>query len=318
MTMAFAVARGLRAHTGGNGPNSPWELEFRTPYGNSQGELPVEPGRYRLLWTPVAPSSHRAVLTWSLLGLEDAISVGTASPVGASHGWTFATSPGGRDEVLGIERVAEAYPEHYRAGPGRPRGPLPAMVDTTIRRVVSNDSFELPHQFAVAWRPYHRRGAPDLYPAEHRDAIDAINSGIFHHLHAGVYQAGFTDDPRVYAEAYTALFRELDGLERRLAGREFLVGDHLTDADVWLFTFLVRFDLVYYTHFRTNRTALREYPNLWRFARRTYQRPEVRAVTDFEAIKEGYFRGVDRFVTPIVPLGPDPAPWAEPIPSAAG
>jgi putative glutathione S-transferase len=269
---------------------------------------PVEAGRYRLVIARACPWANRAAIVRRLLGLEDALSLGLCGPTHDERSWTFDLDPGGRDPVLGIERLQEAF---FKRDPEYPRGiTVPAIVDVPSGQVVTNDFKQMTLDFSGEWRKYHREGAPELYPEPLRDEIDDVAEKVFHDVNNGVYKAGFATTQEAYDEAYRALFARLDWLSDRLAGQRYLVGDTITEADVRLFTTLVRFDSVYHGHFKCNRQKLSELPVLWAYSRDLFQTPGFGDTIDFDQIKEHYYV-VHRSVNPtgIVPLGPDPSGW---------
>jgi glutathionyl-hydroquinone reductase len=272
---------------------------------------PVEPGRYRLIAARACPWANRAIIVRRLLGLESALSMGIAGPVHDQRSWTFDLDPGGRDPVLGIERLQEAF---FARHPGYPRGiTVPAIVDIPTGQVVTNDFPALTLDLSTEWRPYHRPGAPDLYPEGQRDEIDEVAQLVFTDVNNGVYRCGFAASQQAYDEAYRRLFARLDWLTDRLAGQRYLVGDTITEADVRLFTTLARFDAVYHGHFKCNRQKLSELPVLWAYARDLFQTPGFGDTIDFDHIKQHYYR-VHRSINPsgLVPAGPDLSGWLTP------
>ncbi len=272
---------------------------------------PVEPGRYRLVVSRACPWASRAVCVRRLLGLEDALSMAIAGPVHDLGSWTFDLDPGGRDPVLGIERLAEAYLARF---PDYDRGiTVPAIVDVPTGQVVTNDFAQMTLDLTTEWRAYHRPGAPDLYPEHRRDEIDAVNAAVHRDVNNGVYRCGFSTDQKVYDRAYRHLFDRLDWLSARLERQRFLVGDTITEDDVRLFTTLVRFDSVYHNHFKCNRHKLSEMPVLWAYARDLFQTPGFGDTVDFEHIKRHYYC-VQREINPsgVVPAGPDLSGWLTP------
>jgi glutathionyl-hydroquinone reductase len=272
---------------------------------------PAEPGRYRLVVSRACPWANRSVIVRRLLGLEPVLSMGICGPTHDERSWTFDLDPGGRDPVLGIERLQEAF---LARDPGYPLGiTVPAIVDIPTGQVVTNDFAQITIDLSTEWREHHRAGAPDLYPERLRDEIDEINAGVFSDVNNGVYQAGFAGSQDAYERAYRRLFSRLDALSDRLGTRRYLVGDTITEADIRLFTTLVRFDAVYHGHFKCNRTKLTEMPVLWAYARDLYQTPGFGDTIDFAQIKEHYYV-VHRDVNPtgIVPLGPDTSGWTTP------
>ncbi|NNG34944.1 glutathione S-transferase family protein [Nakamurella aerolata] len=272
---------------------------------------PVEPGRYRLIAARACPWANRTIIVRRLLGLEDAISLGMPGPTHDQRSWTFDLDPDGKDPVLGIERLQQAY---FARDPEYPRGiTVPAIVDVPTGKVVTNDFAQITLDFESEWVDYHRDGAPDLYPQALREEIDAVNKRVFTEVNNGVYRAGFAGSQEAYDAAYDRLFTALDWLEERLSKQRFLVGDTITEADVRLFTTLARFDPVYHGHFKCNRQKLDEFDALWGYARDLFQTPGFGDTVDFEQIKQHYYI-VHKDVNPtqIVPKGPDLANWLTP------
>jgi glutathionyl-hydroquinone reductase len=272
---------------------------------------PVEPGRYRLVVSRACPWANRSVIVRRLLGLEDVLSMGMAGPVHDERSWTFDLDPDGRDPVLGIERLQEAY---FARFPDYDRGiTVPALVDIPTGQVVTNDFGQITLDLSTQWRAYHRPGAPDLYPEPLRREIDVLNNKVFADVNNGVYRAGFSGTQEAYEKAYHRLFDRLDWLSERLAGQRFLMGDSITEADVRLFTTLARFDAVYHGHFKCNRTKLSELPVLWAYARDLFTTPGFGDTIDFVQIKQHYYL-VHRDINPagIVPAGPALDNWLAP------
>ncbi len=273
--------------------------------------FPVEAGRYRLVVARACPWATRAIIVRRLLGLEDAISMGECGPTHDERSWTFDLDPGGRDPVLGIERLQDAY---LAREPGYDKGiTVPALVDVTTGEVVTNDFAQITLDFSTEWAEHHRAGAPDLYPEPLRDEIDEVNQRVYTDVNDGVYQCGFAGSQEAYDRAYEKLFAALDWLTDRLADQRYLVGDTITEADVRLFTTLVRFDAVYHGHFKCNRHKLSELPVLWAYARDLFQTPGLGDTTDFAQIKRHYYV-VHEEINPtrIVPRGPDLQTWLTP------
>ncbi|QLQ15394.1 MAG: glutathione S-transferase C-terminal domain-containing protein [Micropruina sp.] len=274
-------------------------------------EWPVEAGRYRLVAARACPWANRTLIVRRLLGLEDAISVGLPGPTHDADSWTFDLDPGGIDPVLGIGRLKDAYEARF---PGYPRGiTVPAIVEIATGQVVTNDFAQITLDFATEWTAYHRPGAPDLYPAHLRDELDEVMRRIFTEVNNGVYQCGFAGTQEAYDAAHDRLWTALDWLEERLATRRFLMGGSITEADVRLFTTLVRFDPVYHGHFKCNRQRLVDLPNLWGYARDLYQTPGFGDTVDFVQIKRHYYVvHTDLNPLSIVPKGPDLGGWLTP------
>jgi putative glutathione S-transferase len=268
----------------------------------------VEPGRYRLIVSRACPWANRAMIGRRLLGLEDVLSIGVAGPTHDERSWTFDLDPGGRDPVLGIERLEQTYQKRF---PGYDRGiTVPAIVDIPTGAVVTNDLHQITLDLMTEWRPYHRSGAPDLYPTPLRAEMDELMHAVYVDVNDGVYCCGFAGGQDAYDRAYRRLFDRLDRLSERLERQRYLMGDSVTEADVRLFTTLVRFDAVYHTHFKCNRQKLSEMPVLWAYARDLFQTPGFGDTVDFDHIKRHYYE-VHRDINPtgIVPVGPDLDGW---------
>lgn len=284
---------------------------FITPFGNAPGEIPVEENRYRLLWSPVCPWAHRAVIVRRVLGLEEVISLGTADPMRPKVpwvDWAFTLDEGGVDPVLGIQYISEIYKKTVPNYEGRPT--VPVVIDVKEQKVVNNDYFRLTNYFETVWEPFHKEHAPNLYPEPLRKEIDTLNDVIFHDVNNGVYKCGFARSQEAYEEAYDVLFTRLDELEERLATKRFLFGDYITDSDVRLYATLARFDVAYYTAFKTNRNRIVDFPNLWGYLRDLYQTPGFGDTTDFHGIKVHYhlsnhIASNDQKSLNILPKGPD-------------
>lgn len=278
---------------------------------NGAEGYPVEPGRYRLVAARACPWANRTVIVRRLLGLEDEISLALPGPTHDKRSWTFDLDPGGRDPVLGIERLQEAY---FKRFPDYPRGiTVPAIVDVPSGEVVTNDFAQITLDFSTEWVEHHRPGAPDLLPEQHLEEIFEVNDRVFRDVNNGVYRCGFAGSQEAYDAAYERLWTALDWLEERLATRRYLVGETITEADVRLFTTLVRFDAVYHGHFKCNRNKLTEMPALWAYARDLFQTPGFGDTVDFAQIKEHYYVvHTDINPTQVVPQGPDLSGWVTP------
>jgi putative glutathione S-transferase len=254
------------------------------------------------------PWANRAIIVRRLLGLEDAISLGVCGPTHDARSWTFDLDPGGVDPVLGIPRIQDAYVRRF---PDYPKGiTVPAIVDVPTGAVVTNDYAQMTLDLSTEWTAHHRAGAPDLYPEHLRDEIDQVARKVFTDVNNGVYRCGFAGSQESYERAYRRLFSRLDWLSERLATQRYLVGDTITEADVRLFTTLVRFDAVYHGHFKCNRSKLTEMPVLWAYARDLFQTPGFGDTIDFDHIKRHYYVvHEDINPTQIVPAGPDLRGW---------
>lgn len=275
-----------------------------------QGDTwPVEPGRYRLIAAPACPWANRTLIVRELLGLQDVLGLGTPGPTHDADSWTFDLDPDGIDPVLGIPRLMDAYEARQ---PGYPRGiTVPAIVEIDSGKVVTNDFPWITHDLYFEWREHHRDDAPNLWPEDSREEMEEVMRRVFTEVNNGVYRCGFAGSQEAYDEAHDRLWVALDWLEERLADRRFLMGNTITEADVRLFTTLVRFDPVYHGHFKCNRQKLTELPNLWGYARDLFQSPGFGDTVDFDQIKQHYYRvHIDVNPSGIVPKGPDLGGWA--------
>ncbi len=299
----------------------PLDSEFPSGSKDSPRDVPiwpVEAGRYRLVAAKACPWATRAIIVRSLLGIgDDVLSLGLPGPTHDERSWTFDLDPGGKDPVLGIERLQEAY---FAREPGYERGiTVPAIVEIESGKVVTNDFPQITHDLFFEWREHHTGDVPDLWPADQRAEMEQVMRRVFTEVNNGVYRCGFAGNQDAYDEAYDRLWTAIDWLESRLSdGRPFLMGEALTEADVRLYTTLARFDPVYHGHFKCNRQQLIELPHLWAYARRLYAIPAFGEATDFEQIKQHYYI-VQSDVNPtgVVPKGPDLSVWDEPVEAQA-
>jgi glutathionyl-hydroquinone reductase len=255
----------------------------------------VEPGRYRLYVSRACPWAHRTLVVRAMKGLEKALPVFYALPEMRENGWEYAEG--------GIRYLHELY---ARARPGYTgRVTVPVLWDEKLGRIVNNESSEIIRMLNREFDAFARRKVEDLYPPALQGQIDKINERVYRTVNNGVYRAGFATAQDKYEQAVSELFATLDWLERRLAGRRFLCGARFTEADVRLFTTLVRFDAVYYSHFKCNLRRLTDYPRLWRYARRIHALPGVAPTVDLREIKSHYYRSMKELnPSRIVPKGP--------------
>lgn len=265
---------------------------------------PMEAGRYRLVAARACPWAHRAVITRRLLGLENTISLGLTGPTHDIRSWTFDLDPGQVDPVLGIARLQEAYFNRY---PDYPRGiTVPAIVEESTAKVVTNDYNLLVRDFITEWTDFHRAGAPDLYPAEHAAEMEEVNKYVFRAINNGVYRCGFAGTQEAYEAAYHELWEALDWVEERLGQQRYMVGEHITETDIRLFATLIRFDPVYSGHFKYSRSKMAEMHNIRGYLQELFQIPGFGDTTDFTEIKQHYYV-VHTEINPtkVIPVGPN-------------
>jgi len=280
-----------------------WLTADGSPGPSGEGGFGAAPGRYHLYVSLACPWAHRTLIFRRLKGLERLVSLSVVHWHHAEHGWTF--DPGRGVIPDGVNGARYLYEVYLKAAPRYSgRVTVPVLWDRERATIVNNESAEIIRMFNSAFDGIG--AAPgDYYPAALRPEIDAVNARVYETLNNGVYRSGFATTQEGYEEAVVPLFATLDWLEGRLAGRRYLCGDRLTEADWRLFTTLVRFDSVYHYHFKCNLRRLADYPNLWAYTRDLYQHPGVAETVDFDHIKRHYY-GSHRRVNPsgIVPLGP--------------
>lgn len=260
----------------------------------------VEAGRYHVYASTACPWAHRVLITRALRGLEHAISVTIVDPHMGDDGWPFHVD---RPDPLGESRFLRDV--YLRAKPDYTgRVTVPVLWDRRHATIVSNESREVMRMLDVEMAALATRGA-SLAPPELRQRVDEVLDAIYEPINNGVYRAGFATTQAAYEDACRELFEALDRWNAVLERQRFLCGDVMTEADIALFTTLLRFDLVYYSHFKCNLRRVRDYPALWGFVRDVYQTPGVRETCDLDAIKTHYYWSQTTVnPTRIVPLGP--------------
>src|SRR5260221_142411 len=225
---------------------------------DGSSEFPLEASRYQLYASLGCPWSQRALIACRLLGLDRVIGLTLTDPVADEQGWKFSDDNG--DPLTGARFLSDLYLATDPSYQGSFTVPL--IWDLRTRRVVSNDVAQITVMLETEFRPFHKPGSPDLYPAARRREIESLATLIFHTVNTGVYKAGLATTQSSYDQAVEALFTTLDALEERLAPRRFLLGDLITDADVRLYPTLARFDAVYYHKFHCNLRRISDYPHL--------------------------------------------------------
>jgi putative glutathione S-transferase len=282
-----------------------WITPDGAPGPTGVGGFKGEPGRYHLYVSLACPWAHRTLIFRALKGLEDMISVDVVHPHMAEEGWMFATDfPGATgDSVNGKARLYEIYLLAKPDFTGRVS--VPVLWDKREGTIVSNESAEIIRMFNGAFDDVGARPA-DFYPLALRPEIEAVNERIYDSVNNGVYKAGFATSQAAYEHAFVKLFETLDWLDERLGRQLYLAGETLTEADWRLFTTLVRFDAVYFGHFKCNKRRIVDYPNLSNYLRELYQYPDVSGTVNLDHIKQHYY-GSHRQINPtgIVPLGPE-------------
>jgi glutathionyl-hydroquinone reductase len=276
-----------------------------TPDGSAgpdgEGGFPAARGRYHLYVSLACPWAHRTVVFRKLKKLEDVIGMSVVEPVMGERGWQFGPDADD-DSVNGKATLGEIY---LLADPRYTgRSSVPLLWDKERRTVVNNESSEIIRMFNSAFDALTNERT-DYYPADKRSEIDTINTLVFENINNGVYRTGFATTQHAYEEAFLDVFAALDQVEARLSRQRYLVGNRLTEADWRLFTTILRFDAVYYSHFKCNLRRIADYPNLSNYLRELYQVPGVAETVSVDQIKRHYYMSMLHInPTGIVPLGP--------------
>ena len=281
------------------------ESQFREWVTNApDSQFPAEANRYHLYVSYACPWAHRTLIYRTLKGLENAISVSVVHPLMLSEGWVFGEYTGATADVVnGTQKLRQVYEIAEPAYEGRVT--VPVLWDKHQRTIVNNESSEIIRMLNSAFDTWGRSNV-DFYPPSLRTEIDSVNAFVYDKVNNGVYRCGFATTQSAYEQAFDNLFEALDELEARLSQQAYLVGKRITEADWRLFTTLVRFDAVYYSHFKCNRQRLIDYPNLWNYVRELYQIPGIAQTVNMDHIKYHYF-GSHHSLNPtgIVPKGPN-------------
>ena len=260
----------------------------------------AEAGRYHLYVSLACPWAHRTLIFRKLKSLEDSISVSIVDPYMGPQGWVFSNSPGCiPDTINGYTYLHQLYSMVQADYTGRVT--VPVLFDKRTRSIVNNESSEIIRMMNDAFGG----DGPDFFPKDLEDEINAVNDMVYDGVNNGVYKVGFATSQAAYDEAFDALFATLDILEERLSRERYLVGNRITAADWRLFPTLVRFDAVYYGHFKCNLRRVTDYPNLWDYLRELYQIPGIAETVNMDHIKTHYYRS-HTAINPngIVPKGP--------------
>ena len=273
------------------------------------GGFRAEPGRYHLYVSLACPWAHRTLIFRKLKSLENVISVSVVDPFMGEMGWAFSApdgsiSPGStQDEVRGVEFLYEIYAKADAGYSGRVT--VPVLYDKQTRMIVSNESADIIRMLNSAFNEWSDP-AIDMYPPELREEIDRINSRVYTNVNNGVYRCGFATTQHAYEQAFDTLFQTLDEIEQRLSRQRYLAGERLSEADWRFFTTLVRFDAVYYSHFKCNLRRIADYSNIWNYTREVYQVDGVAGTVNLDQIKRHYYGSHVRLnPSRIIPKGPE-------------
>lgn len=280
-----------------------WLTADGKPGPTGVGGFAAEPGRYHLYVSLACPWAHRTLILRKLKGLESLIDVSVVSWLMLENGWTFDQNLGSTGDKLDhFEFMHQRYTADTADYTGRVT--VPVLWDKQQKRIVNNESAEIIRMFNGAFDDLTGNDL-DFYPAPLRGEIDALNERIYPAVNNGVYRAGFATSQTAYEAAFDDVFAELDRLELLLSQNRYLVGEYLTEADIRLFTTIIRFDAVYHGHFKCNLRRIADYPNLSNWLRELYQWPGIAETVDFEHIKNHYY-GSHKTINPtgVVPKGP--------------
>ncbi len=271
---------------------------------DGSGDFPVEAERYHLYVSLACPWASRTVIVRKLKRLENAIGMTVVDPVRDDRGWAFRDGPGySRDPVNGFAFLSQAYTATDPRYAGRIT--VPVLWDTRTKSIVSNSDDDIMRMLETEFDSLGDGGSVDLYPAQHRNEMEALNAWIYETLNNGVYEAGFATAQETYERAAYRVFETLDTLEERLARGRYLVAAWPLETDWRAFVTLIRFDAVYYGHFKCDLRRITDYPNLWGYVRDLYQYEGIAETVDFDHIKRHYYCTHEEInPTRIVPIGP--------------
>jgi putative glutathione S-transferase len=268
------------------------------------GDFAAEPDRYHLYISHACPWAHRTMIFRALKELEDMISVSVVHPLMPAESWIFGEYPGATEDH--VNHAHYLYENYQKVDPDFDGlVTVPLLWDKKRQTIVNNESADIIRMLNSAFDDFSH-STLDYYPESQREEIDAINDIVYNDVNNGVYKAGFATIQPAYEKAFDQLFNTLDFLEEKLWKQRYLVGTQITEADWRLFTTLVRFDAVYYNHFKTNKKRLMDYPNLWAYTRELYQVPGVAETVNMDHIKHHYFASHSSInPTGVVPKGPE-------------
>jgi len=266
--------------------------------------FPAEKGRYHLYVSLACPWAHRTLIFLKLKSLEDIIAVSIVHPHMLDQGWVFDDWKGETgDNLYGFKCLHQQYTRAKSEYTGRVT--VPVLWDSQRETIVSNESSEIIRMFNSSFNEF-TPVKTDYYPEDLLEEIDLINANIYHNLNNGVYRCGFATTQEAYQASFTRLFDCLNELESMLGKQRYLLGGIITEADWRLFTTLIRFDAVYFSHFKTNMRRIRDYPELSGYVRDLFQQPGIEETVNMEHIKQHYYYS-HHTINPsrIVPEGPE-------------
>ncbi|WP_245395520.1 glutathione S-transferase family protein [Anthocerotibacter panamensis] len=280
----------------------PTRFRRRVTADGSSG-FPAQAGRYHLYVSLACPWAHRTLILRALKGLEQIITLSIVDPLMQDNGWFFSDGPGCIPDIVNHSHyLREVYTKADPHFTGRVT--VPILWDRETGQIVNNESREILRMFDIEFAALARNPV-DFYPEPLRARIDETMDAIYEPINNGVYRSGFATTQTAYEQAVTELFTHLDHWEHVLSHQRYLTGGRITEADWCMFTTLVRFDAVYYSHFKCNLKRIVDYPNLWNYLKDLYQQPGIQETCDFAHIKQHYYRSHTSInPTGIVPQGP--------------
>jgi putative glutathione S-transferase len=293
------------AETSASGEFQRQEDVFREWISNDGStSYPAVPGRYHLYVSLACPWASRTVIFRKLKGLEDGIGMTIIDPIRDEKGWAFRDGPGySTDPINGFQYLSEAYQATDPNFGGRVT--VPVLWDRETRKIVNNCEDDICRMFNHAFNTIAQNKDVDFFPKDLEGEHAKLADFIYDHVNNGVYQAGFATRQRPYEISCRKLFEALDQLDQRLSKSRYLLGQRIIEADWRLFCTLVRFDVVYYGHFKCNIRRIIDYPNLQGYLMDLYQQPGVAGTVNFDHIKRHYYMTHTQInPTRIVPLGP--------------
>jgi len=271
---------------------------------DENAEFKPESNRYHLYISHACPWAHRALIFRKLKKLEEHISISVVHPLMLEKGWTFQEGEGViPDSILGSKYMHQVYTTAQKDYTGRVT--VPVLWDKKKKTIVNNESSQIIRIFNSAFNNLTGND-DDYYPENMRDQIDEINDDIYHNINNGVYKTGFATTKEAYEETFDALFKSLDNIERILTLKHFLVGNDITEADWRLFTTLIRFDAVYFGHFKCNKKRISDYPKIYKYLQNLFNIKGIKETIFMNHIKTHYYAShIMINPTGIVPKGPD-------------
>lgn len=281
-----------------------WVLPASREEPGNQPTFPAEKNRYHLFVSMACPWAHRTLIFRSIKRLENIISVSIVDPRMLKNGWVFR--PSDEDDIVRRYNVSYLYQIYLKARHDYSgRVTVPVLWDKKTDTIVNNESSEIIRMLNSAFNAF-TDDQTDYYPKALRQDIDSVNAFIYQKINNGVYRCGFATSQEAYEIAFNELFDALDNLDTRLSKQRYLVGSRLTEADWRFFTTLLRFDVVYYGHFKANKRRIIDYRHLHNYMLDLYQYPGVRKTVNFDHIKTHYYYSHDTInPTRIVPNGPE-------------